>query len=91
MNEVMPVSCYIIKLSDVIQSNRGIFGRQEIANIYKVLSPVRPDEVIDISFDIKELDKDDSIYNTGYYNLMNIIKESNWYNPNIRILLDTST
>lgn len=91
MNEVMPVSCYIIKLSDVIQSNRGIFGRQEIANIYKVLSPARPDEVIDISFDIKELDKDDSIYNTGYYNLMNIIKESNWYNPNIRILLDTST
>lgn len=91
MNEVMPISCNVIKLSDIIQSNRGIFGRQEIINIYEMLSPARPDEIIDISFDIKELDKDDSIYNTGYYNLMNIIKESNWYNPNIRILLDTST
>ena len=56
-----------------------------------MLSPARPDEVIDISFDIEDLDEDDSIYNTGYYSLMNMIKESNWYNPNIRILLDTST
>lgn len=91
MNEVMPISCNVIKLSDIIQSNRGIFGRQEIINIYEMLSPARPDEIIDISFDIEELDEDDSIYNTGYYNLMNTIKESNWYNPNIRTLLDTST
>ena len=91
MNEVMPVSCYIISLSDIIQANRDIFHRPEIINIYEMLSPARPDEVIDISFDIEDLDEDDSIYNTGYYNLMNMIKESNWYNPNIRILLDTST
>lgn len=91
MNEVMPISCNVIKLSDIIQANRDIFGRQEIINIYEILSPAIPDEIIDISFDIEELDEDDSIYNTGYYNLMNIIKESNWYNPNIRTLLDTST
>ena len=91
MNKITPVSCYIISLSDIIKANPDIFHRPEIINIYEMLSPARPDEVIDISFDIKELDKDDSIYNTGYYNLMNMIKESSWYNPNIRILLDTST
>ena len=38
MNEVMPISCNVIKLSDIIQSNRGIFGRQEIINIYEIIS-----------------------------------------------------
>ena len=84
------IVCKLISLGDIISNNRELFSRNDIINIFDVLDPPAGTFIIDITLDIYQCDDDDEEYNHGYYQLVQIIKNSSWYSSDDTILLEIS-
>ena len=90
MIEPKLIDCKVISLSDIISHNKELFSRGDIQNIFDVLDPPAGTFIIDITLNIYQCDDDDEEYNHGYYQLVQIIKNSSWYSSDDTILLEIS-
>ena len=90
MVEPKLINYKVISLSDIISNNRELFSRNDIINIFDVLDPPAGTFIVDITLDIYQCDDDDEEYNHGYYQLVQIIKNSSWYSSDDTILLEIS-
>lgn len=88
MVEPKLMNCKVISLNDIISNNRDIFSRNDIMNIFDVLDPPSDSSIMDITLDVIGCYDDDEYHNHGYYQFVQIIKNSSWYSSKDTILLN---